>query len=891
MPSKCPQCGAAIADDSIFCNKCGFNVTREHAAVTAAAAQAGLSGDIGTLATALADRYKVERELGRGGMATVYLAHDLKHDREVAIKVLHPDLAATLGGDRFEREIKLAAKLQHPHILGLYDSGVAKGLLYYVMPFVKGESLRDKIVKDKMLTIEDAERFTLEVADALGYAHAQGIVHRDIKPENVMLSNGHALVMDFGIARAIGEAGSGGGKLTQTGMSVGTPVYMAPEQASGEPAGPTADIYSLGCMLYEMLAGEPPFTGANQMAIMAKHLMEQPPSVRVVRNTVPEEIENAIFAAMAKAPVDRPQTAAAFAELMGLPLGATATMRVMRGTGSMRRVTGTGAQAILEAPSLKWYQKPAVLIGGVAAVAAVVAAVVVSNRPKRTVLADDPNARRLAVLYFNDLSKDSSLTPVADGLTEGLTRTLSTSSSFTVLATSGAARFRGTAVGVDSIARALRAGYLVRGDVEPEAGDKVRVTVRLDDASGAKIDQASLTVPKANVITARDTLAVVVGDLIRKRLGQEFQTSSQRASTSSEESWLLVQRGEAARRSMEGAYLAADTAAVERWYHAADSLYAAAEAGDAKWSEPEGRRALAAYRRSRMTRDPNAIKKWIGVGLPHADKAIEVDANDADALEVRGNLKYWGWLSNIEVDPTKKAALIESARADLEKSRTLNNKQAGAYATLSHLYNNSKGTGANDVLIAAQRAYEADEFLAEADRVLARLVLAAYDLGNADQADQWCAEANRRFPSTFNAVRCRLLVLTMKGKTPDVPAAWRLADSVAALAPNPKYYRLNSDMLVAAVIAHAAQNNPALGDSAKHVIKRSEGDASVDPTRDLALYGAIAATALGDKAEAVRLLKTYFAVNPQKVAGFREDPGWQFRDLIGDPGFKQLVGG
>src|SRR5262245_5578467 len=212
-------------------------------------------------------------------MATVYLGRDIKHEREVAIKVLNPELAASIGGERFEREIKLAAKLQHPHILGLFDSGEADGLLFYVMPFVKGESLRDRLDREGQLPIEDAVQITLEVADALGFAHSQNIVHRDIKPENVLVSNGHALVAGFGIARAASEGG--GPTLTQTGMALGTPVYMAPEQAMGEKVGPTADIYSMGCMLYEMLAGEPPFTGKNATAIMARHAMEAVPSVRI----------------------------------------------------------------------------------------------------------------------------------------------------------------------------------------------------------------------------------------------------------------------------------------------------------------------------------------------------------------------------------------------------------------------------------------------------------------------------------------------------------------------------------------------------------------------------------------------------------------------------------
>jgi TolB-like protein len=840
------------------------------------------------LTAALAGKYDIVRELGRGGMATVYLATDAKHEREVAIKVLLPELSATLGAERFEREIRVAAKLQHPHILGLFDSGSADGLLYYVMPFVKGESVRDRIDREGMLPIEDAIQITLEVNDALGYAHKQGIVHRDIKPENIMLSGGHALVADFGIARAVSEQTSA--KLTQTGMSMGTPYYMAPEQASGETVGPTADLYALGCVLYEMLSGEPPFTGKNAMQIMARHAMEQVPSIRIVRSVVPEEIENAIFIAMNKTAADRPQNAEQFAQLLGMPIGNTATMRML--TPTMQRRIPSGSIAAIAAMQAKpwWRRTPVVVAALFMAVVAIGVGGWFASRGKKGAVANaGPEARRLAVLYFTDASKDSSLGPVADGITEGLTRSLSNASSFTVISTAGAVKFRGSALGVDSIARALRVGYLVRGDVEPE-GTNLRVSVRLDDASGANLQRAGITVAKAGVVSARDTLAVLVGDLIRKQLGEAFQLSQQRASTSSPDSWILVQRGEAARRAMDAALAGGDTVAGERQYRAADSLYAAAEAGDMKWAEPEIRRAQVAYRRSRLSRDPGALRKWIAVGLPHAENALKVDAENPDALEIRGNLKYWGYLNNVEEDAARKTALLESAKVDLEKAVSLNSKQAGAHATLSHLYNNFPTTSTTDVLLAAQRAYEADEFLSEAVTVLSRLVLAAYDLGQFEKADQFCSEARRRFPNDWRSWRCQLVVMTTRVKSPDVALAWKLADSTVALAPKAPVYRLNVDELVGAVIARASKATPALADSARHVLKRSEGDAVVDPPRDLALYGAIGYTMLGDKADAIRLLKSYLAANPQKTAGFRDDPGWQFRDLMGEPAYKQLVG-
>jgi serine/threonine-protein kinase len=268
--------------------------------------------DQSRLHTALSGRYEIERELGSGGMATVYLAHDTKHDREVAIKVLHPDLGAALGSDRFLSEIKTTAKLQHPHILPLLDSGEADGLLYYVMPYVTGETLRERLEREEQLPINSAITIAKEIADALSAAHEMGIVHRDIKPENILLRGNHALVADFGIALAVQQAG--GARMTQTGLSLGTPQYMSPEQAMGERTiGPKSDIYSLGAVTYEMLAGEPPFTGHSVQAIVAKVMTERPVPLSTIRNTVPRAVENAVLTALAKLPADRFSTPGEFA--------------------------------------------------------------------------------------------------------------------------------------------------------------------------------------------------------------------------------------------------------------------------------------------------------------------------------------------------------------------------------------------------------------------------------------------------------------------------------------------------------------------------------------------------------------------------------------------------
>ena len=314
---------------------------------------------------ALADRYRIEREIGSGGMATVYLARDLKHDRDVALKVLRPELGAVLGVDRFLNEIKISARLDHPHILTLIDSGAADGFLYYVMPLVRGESLRNKLDRERQLGLDEALDITKQITSALDYAHRQGVVHRDIKPENILIHEGEAVLTDFGIARAVKEAG--GSRLTETGLSLGTPQYMSPEQATGDrEIDSRSDVYSMAAVVYEMLAGEPPHTGANVQAIIAKLLTERPTRLRVIRDTVPEGVDSAVAKALAKLPVDRYANAGDFARALATP--------------------GTAAPSRLSARSRRWV--PFAIGGAVATVAAIAAALVLALKPAAPPLPD-----------------------------------------------------------------------------------------------------------------------------------------------------------------------------------------------------------------------------------------------------------------------------------------------------------------------------------------------------------------------------------------------------------------------------------------------------------------------------------------------------------------------
>ena len=294
-----------------------------------------------SLAAALQDRYVIERELGRGGMATVYLARDLKHGRHVALKVLHPELATSLGPERFHREIETVARLQHPHILTVHDSGETAGQLWFTMPFVEGESLRDRLRREQQLPVEVALRITTDAARALQYAHEHGVIHRDIKPENLLLTkDGSTLVADFGIARALS---AGDDRLTETGISVGTPAYMSPEQATGDRTlDARTDVYALGAVLYEMLAGEPPFTGPTAQAVIAKRFSGEVPRVRRVRPSVPDSVEQAVIRALAPVPADRFASATEFARALE-PTVATPTATPTVPLGSVRAASVTSS--------------------------------------------------------------------------------------------------------------------------------------------------------------------------------------------------------------------------------------------------------------------------------------------------------------------------------------------------------------------------------------------------------------------------------------------------------------------------------------------------------------------------------------------------------------------
>ena len=435
-----------------------------------------------SLTASLSDRYRIERELGHGGMATVYLAQDLRHDRPVAIKVLHPELAHALGPERFLREITITAQFDHPYILPLLDSGVVepsttggRQLLFYVMPYVEGESLRDRMKRQKQLPLDDALQVTREVAEALGYAHARGVIHRDIKPENIMLSGGHARVADFGIARAIDAAGSE--SLTETGLAIGTPAYMSPEQSMAElDVDGRSDLYALGCVLYEMLAGEPPYTGPTAQAIIAKRMTNPAPSVRTVREAVPESVDRALARALAKAPADRFATAAQFVEAL-----------------SRRTAFPPAAAGSRDAPKTAWIAGAGIalglsLLGGW-----------LFARSRRPPIA--PSASVIAVLPFLPSTADTALARLGRDLVITISANLDgvggirVADPRRVLAQADGSTDRGTAEDV-ALGKRLGAGSVVVGDLV-RVGPDVRLDLKLLSTSGDSQPLARATITSA----------------------------------------------------------------------------------------------------------------------------------------------------------------------------------------------------------------------------------------------------------------------------------------------------------------------------------------------------------------------------------------------------------
>ncbi|PYP76397.1 MAG: hypothetical protein DMD35_18670 [Gemmatimonadetes bacterium] len=834
----------------------------------------------------LAEKYRLERELGQGGMAIVYLAYDVANDRHVAIKVLNPELAASLGAERFLREIEVGRTLLHPNIVGVLDSGSADGKLFYTMPFVEGASLRDKLDREKQLSIDEALDLTKQIAEALAFAHSKGVIHRDIKPENILLSSGRALVADFGIARAVSVAG--GERLTRTGMAVGTPTYMSPEQAMGsKDVTPESDIYSLACMVYEMLAGQPPFSGPTAMALLARHSLDNVPSLKIVRGTVPDAVEDAIVRAMAKVPADRFRSAIDFANALtdneGAALRRAHSLRnsaIPAGTMADVRIAGGGKKKILigalvALPLLAaggWFAWSK-LSGGAAS--AKVAAM---------------KANDIAVLYFDDGSPDHSLRYLSDGLTEALIHELGTVSELHVTSRNGVLPFKGKNLGPDSVAKALGVGTIVSGTVQA-SGDKVRVTVDLLDANtGNSIGSTTIEKTKQDAFALQDTLVTEVSAVLRKQLGKQVQVLNSKAGTRNAAAWEAFQRAKQTVSTADSLLLVGDAAGSTASLTRAVASFGEVGTLDPKWAAPISQQASLDYRLARLAVAAAAPLATLGtqieVGLRHADQALALAPNDADALEARGSLRYLQWLMNLTPAGESEKAMA-SAEADLLAATKANPAQASAMNVLSHMYI-IEGRSAEAKLTAGD-AYKADPYLIDANKTVWRLFQSSMDLDLATEAKKWCDEGARRFPKDYRFLECRLWQLMLPNQQPPPTAdqVWQAYDAYVAAN---KVEEPQSVKSYGMMLAAMGLNRAGLADSARSVISRAQASESIDPAGDVAWLEAMARAQLDEKDKVVALMARYYAKNPQRKAFSGHDEAWYFKSLENYPKYRQLVG-
>ncbi|MEK6769842.1 MAG: protein kinase [Gemmatimonadota bacterium] len=796
----------------------------------------------------------MERELGEGGMAIVFLAHDFRHDRAVAVKVLRPELAAFLGADRFLREIHIAAQLNHPHVLPLHDSGEADGLLYYVMPYVEGESLRERLLRERQLPLEEALRIASEVADGLAYAHQLGVVHRDVKPENILLSHGHATIADFGIARAV--AGAGG--VTTTGSALGTPLYMSPEQASGSlDLDHRADTYSLGCVLYEMLAGEPPFSGPTSQAVMAKHLTDPVPSIRARRPDVPLRIEAAIRTAMAKQPAERFGTVGA----LGAALAAggpwpTGELRALSRDLAGHRARLAAAAAFLTVAALvAWRLWP----------------------PPRPPTVSLP--LKVAVPYFDATAEG--LRGLADRVTEALTDRLQPIPALAVTSSAALLPLRGAPL--DTILARFRPDRLITGTVEP-FGDRVRVTVRIVDGSTGR-QLAAYMDSAASPDLPADALADGLSRFIRSAFAAELDLANQRARVRDADAWALVGQARQAMEEADDAILnqldRTGFVAVER----ADSLLRLAWARDTRSTlipilvakNADRKAFFAEFLRQvapesfRTLPDPLAVRAG-AVAL--MDSLLREHPTTADAFALRGSIKA----GLFRVGGTD--SLLEAAIADLERAKSLDPRLASAWNELASAYLDAGRYG--EALFGYERALRVDAFQRQREDYLRGSFEAALLAEKYADAEAACRAGQREFPGDQQFRGCELALLSRTAR--DARAAARavaIADSLATIEEHP-LLRAKGELYAAATLALAGQ-----GAQADRMAARAVAPYPGQALLQLEL--AWVRLQRSDPDSALTLLASAARSDPTTRRYIRYAP-W-FQSLRSDPRFAEAVSG
>jgi len=887
------------------------------------------------LQAGLAGQYTLERELGRGGMATVFLAQDLKHRRPVALKVLLPELAASLGAERFHREIEVAARLQHPHILTVHDSGETAGQLWFTMPYVEGQSLRDRLHREHQLPVEDALRITREAAAALDYAHEHGVVHRDVKPENILLTRrGEVLVADFGIARALG----GEERLTQTGMSVGTPAYMSPEQAAGGPVDGRSDLYSLGCVLYEMLAGEVPYTGPTAQAIVAKRFSDPVPSVRRVRPTVPEAADQAIQRALALVPADRFGTGVEFAQALQLPVvtpSATPTIATPAPVAAPVP-PAPPAPAVREVTPARTRRRPIPIAAVTLGLGFVIGlGVLFAWRRSHGGTEESAGPKRLAVLPFENQG-DSADAYFAEGITDELRGKLATVVGLEVVATQSSNDYRRTTKSLPEIARDLGVDYLLIGKIRWQKGTggagRVRVSPELIKITAGNGPTTKWGEPfdaaVTDVFQVQADIAGRVAQALNVALGAGVsQALAARPTTSPEayDDYLRANEYFDHQNRADGAIavqlyeraVALDSSFALAWAKLARTHAAAYWLG---WDPSPARLALAEHAAERaLALQPDLPEAHLAMGFYHYwghrdyDRALaefaitqRAQPNNADVVEAVGFVqrRQGKWQEavashtrGVELDPRSYQNLIElgatyslireypKAERALDRAIALAPDLPNAYADKMALYTNWEGhlDQARAVLREALGHMDFGKLMAEAP---VGALFAAESTYGAQLAALQPASYGKNLVAYFEtkAKAYRLRGETQRSRTYD--------DSLAAAARAELRERPDDALTYGSLGVAEAY----LGQRAQAIQDGRRGVELLPPSKD-AFYATIAEvqlaetyTVVGELDAAIEQLRAVLAVpSPFSVAGLRADPTWA--PLRRNPRFEQLMAG
>ena len=824
------------------------------------------------LQEALAGQYELVQEVGQGARSVVYLARDLKHDRPVAMKVLRPEFAASIGGERFLKEIGIAAKMTHPHILPLFDSGQVDGVLFYITPFVEGQSLRERLRLAGRLPVGDAVDLARQVAEALDHAHKKGVVHRDIKPENILLEEGRAVVADFGIARALSAAGVE--TLTATGVAVGTPHYMSPEQGAGDPdVDGRADLYALGCVLFEMLTGRPPFTAPTARAVIAQHLSHPPPSLLAERPEIPIWLDRLVLRLLAKDPDDRFDTAGTLTAELAVHSGSDfdvvsdSWMRWLYQLHRRRRPVLAGALALVVALASVGY----LAFGG--------------GDPSSDSLPIAAPLTSIAILPFQDLSQGGP-PGLAAGVTEWLTDNLDDVEALKVVSAATMREHARTGFPLDSIVERHGVGTVVSGSVLATERE-VQVLVELTDAlSGVRLaGTGPLSRPRMELPQLLETFTEDVARLLRQRLGFELTVQHLRAGTDCSECIELLFGVRAMQYQANNSIRSGDTEGARNTLAKADSILLAIEVMDPDWVEPVIERAwIETVRAGRFT--PTTASYDVAacsVGIAQTERVLARDPSNSAALELRGVFR--SFLAQQVTGSADRSRLWIEAQEDLERAVQRDRNAAMAWSTLSLIHwQNARFEQSKQ---AANSALAADAWLFNDQNILIRLCQATLDLAEFEEAQRWCLlEGRRRFPRRSGFVSAELILLGLWDElAPDADRAWALADTLVELiAPHRREAARPLVLMdVASVLARGGQQ-----DSARAVIRMAR-DVAPLPDPRLDNREAAARLLLEEREESLRLLGLYLSAVPDQRARVARDP-W-FKALRDDPAFQSLVAG